>query len=164
MAAATSASRSFFSLAPVTTCGAHGCTLQFEGANCASSNTSRSVVSGTSSGRKPRTDRRRRIDSSTLITVRLCRLTAPPQSTRRRAWRRRARDGVRSRCVGQFAIAEIPARRNTRAPDRATEHREDLMKAGQPLFGARQLVIELEIVALGRNAHLFTRQAEQAAV
>ena len=74
---------------------------------------------------------RARLDPSALVELAKLRnrlLDHPPSDTNAPTRRSDARR------VGQLAVTEVPARRNARAADCATERCESLMKAGQPLF------------------------------
>src|SRR5882757_8240808 len=59
-----------------------------------------------------------------------------------------------ARRIRQHPGAEIPARSDAGAADRTTEHRKHLMESREALRCPGQLVIEFEILAFGRDAHL----------
>jgi len=66
----------------------------------------------------------------------------------------RKRELARTGSGTERDLSQVRALRDAGAADRAAEHGKHLMESGQTLGGARQFVIELEIVVLGRDAHL----------
>ncbi len=67
-----------------------------------------------------------------------------------------------ARGIPQHAGAEIAARGDAGAADCAPKHRKHLVKSCEALGRTGQLVIELQIIGLGRNTHLLERQVDAA--